>query len=128
MLDHFREHAPDRLEHCMLLFMQPERGVVASVGDVASLFSRRYPQVAALGTLPRAPRLASMADEHDGYISMLDLGPHSRFSQAVHQVADTLCARLGLTPPLALPRISPWRRLAASLQGDRPTASIAVMA
>ncbi|NNJ12903.1 ParA family protein [Chloroflexales bacterium ZM16-3] len=122
MLDHFREHAPERLDHCTLLFMEPERGVTTSVSDVSSLFARRYPQVSPLGTLPRSPRLASMADEYDGYISMLDLGPHSPFTQATHQVTEALCARIGLTPSLPMPRISPWRRLVAGLQGDRPAA------
>jgi hypothetical protein len=120
MLDHFREHAPERLDHCLLLFMEPERGVTASVADVAGLFARRYPQVGAIGTLPRSPRLASMADEYDGYISMLDLGPHSAFTQATHRVTEALCARLGLAPSLPMPRLSPWRRLVAGLQGDRP--------
>ena len=122
MLDHFHEHAPDRLEHCLLLFMEPERGVTTTVSDVAGLFSRRYPQVGALGTLPRAPRLASLADEYDGYISMLDLGPHSAFTHATHQVTEALCARIGLAPSLPMPRISPWRRLVAGFQCDRPAA------
>lgn len=120
LLDHFREHAPDRLDSCLLLFMEPERGVTASVGEVASLLARRYPQVRALGTLPRATRLASMADEHDGYISMLDLGPHSAFAQAAHQISAALCARLGIAPRLPMPRVSPWQRFVADFQGDRP--------
>ncbi len=119
LLDHLREHAPDRLEHCALLFMEPERGVTASVSEVAALFARRYPQVGSLGTLPRSPRLASLADEHDSYISMLDIGPHSAFTTAVHRVTDTLCARLGLAPRLPMPRSSLLARLGARLRGDR---------
>lgn len=119
MLDHFRDHAPDRLEHCALLFMEPERGVTVSVADVAGLLARRYPQVAALGALPRAPRLASLADEHDGYVAMLDLGPHSAFAQAAHRVADALCARAGLSPRLPMPRSSMWARAMARVRGDR---------
>ncbi len=122
LLEHLRDHAPDSLERCALLFMEPERGVTASVADVAALFNRRYPQVSALGTLPRAPRLASLADEHDGYISMLDLGPHSSFAAAVHLVGEAICARLGLTPRLPKPRSSLWARLHARLRGDRPVA------
>jgi hypothetical protein len=122
LLDHLRDHAPDSLERCALMFMEPERGVTATVGEVAALFARRYPQVAALGTLPRAPRLASLADEHDGYVSMLDLGPHSAFAAAVHRVGEQLCARLGLTPRLPMPRSSLWDRLGARLRGDRPAA------
>lgn len=119
LLDHLRDHAPDSLERCALLFMEPERGVIATVAEVAALFSRRYQQVAALGTLPRAPRLASLADEHDGYISMLDLGPHSQFAAAIHGVGEQLCARLGLKPRLPMPRSSLWARLDARLRGDR---------
>lgn len=120
LLDHLRDHAPDALERCILLFMEPERGVTATVADVTALFARRYPQVGTLGTLPRAPRLASLADEHDGYVSMLDLGPHSSFAGAVHRVVDALCVRLGLAPRLPLPRSSLWARLDARVRGDRP--------
>ena len=122
MLDHFRDHAPERLEHCALLYMEPERGVTVSVADVAGLLARRYPLVAALGALPRAPRLASMADEHDGYVSMLDLGPHSPFAQAAHRVVDALCARAGLAPRLPMPRSGLWARAVSRLRGDRPGA------
>ncbi|EFO81406.1 ATPase involved in chromosome partitioning-like protein [Oscillochloris trichoides DG-6] len=116
LLDHFREHAPDRLDQCLLLFMEPERGVTSRVSEVAELFARRYPQVQALGTLPRSPRLASMADEHDGYVSMLDLGPHSAFSHATHQITDALCTRIGLNPRLPMPRISAWQRWMAQVK------------
>lgn len=125
MLEHFRDHVPERLEHCALLFMEPERGVIATVPEVAALFTRRYPQVSCLGTLPRAPRLASLADEHDGYISMLDIGPHSQFASAAHGIIETLCARLGLLPPLPQPRSSLWARLDARLRGDRALTTLA---
>lgn len=119
MLDHFREHAPERLEHCALLFMEPERGVTVTVNDVAGLFGRRYPQVSALGVLPRAPKLASLADEHDGYISMIDIGPHSAFTQAVHRITDALCTRVGITPRLPIPRSGPIARALAHMRGER---------
>ena len=118
-LEHLRDHAPERLEHCALLFMEPERGLTATVPEVAALFNRRYPQVGSIGTLPRAPRLASLADEYDGYVSMLDLGPHSQFATAAHKVSDALCARLGLLPSLPMPRSSMFARLNARLHGDR---------
>lgn len=118
MLDHFRDHAPDKLDRCTLLFMEPERGVTVSVADVRALFARRYPQVQALGGLPRDPRLASRADEHDGYIAMLDIGPHTRFAIAAHQVVDALCTRLGLAAPLPMPKVSYWQRLNARLRRD----------
>ncbi|RRR77614.1 MAG: tyrosine-protein kinase family protein [Candidatus Viridilinea halotolerans] len=119
LLDHLRDHVPDALERCVLLFMEPERGVVATVPEVTALFARRYSQVGNLGTLPRAPRLASLADEHDGYISMLDLGPHSPFARAVHHVCDSLCTRLGLSPCLPLPQSSFWERMQARWRGER---------
>jgi len=122
MLDHFRDHAPERLEHCALLFMEPERGVTVSVADVAGLLARRYPQVGALGALPRAPRLASLADEHDGYVAMIDLGPHSAFTRSAHHVVDALCSRAGLSPRLPMPRSSMWDRALARIRGDRPQA------
>lgn len=118
LLDHFRDHAPERMDRCALLFMEPERGVTVTVKEVADLFARRYPQVRSLGTLPRAPRLASLADEYDGYLSMLDIGPHSPFTTAVHRVVDALCGHLGLTPTLPMPRISFWARLNARLRGE----------
>jgi cellulose biosynthesis protein BcsQ len=119
MLDHFREHAADRLDHCWLLFVEPERGVIATVRDVEAMLARRYPQVQRLGVIPRTPRLASLADEQENYVSMLEIGPHSRFSRAVHEVADTLCIQLGITPPLPQPRSSIWARLQAQLSGRR---------
>ncbi len=119
MLEHFTELAPDRLDRCRLLFMEPERGVTVTVGMVAELFNRRYPRVNALGVLPREPRLASMADEHDGYISMLDLGPQSRFARATHQVVETLCAHAGLRPRLPMPRTGFWARLSDQMLGQR---------
>ncbi|GAB4442672.1 MAG: AAA family ATPase [Chloroflexi bacterium OHK40] len=125
LLEHLSEHAPERLEHCALLFMEPERGVTATVGEVAALFARRYPRVPTLGMLPRAPRLASLADEHDGYISMLDIGPHSPFAAAVHRAVDALCARLGISPALPMPRSSILARLRSRISEARPGQPIA---
>ncbi len=118
LLDHFRDHAPEALDRCALLLMQPERGVTTTVTEVQALFERRYPQVGTIGTLPRAPRLASLADEHDGYRSMLDLGPHSLFAVATHRMVENLCLRLGLKPPLPLPRSSLLMRLKARFAGE----------
>ncbi len=57
MLEHFRDAAPERLNRSALLFMEPEKGVVTSIKTIIPLFGTRYPDVRALGTLPRAPRL-----------------------------------------------------------------------
>ncbi|PMP86153.1 MAG: chromosome partitioning protein [Chloroflexus aggregans] len=119
MLDHFTELAPDRLERCALLFMEPERGVTVTVSMVADLFARRYPRLSNLGVLPREPRLASLADEHDRYVSMLDLGPYSRFTQAIHRVVEVLCAHAGLQPRLPMPKTGWWGRLSEQMFGQR---------
>ncbi|MEF3273961.1 MAG: P-loop NTPase [Chloroflexus sp.] len=119
MLDHFTELVPERLERCKLLFMEPERGVTVTVDMVADLFSRRYPRVGSVGILPREPRLASLADEHDGYISMLDIGPQGRFARATHQVVEALCAYNGLQPRLPVPQIGWWPLLRERLFGQR---------
>lgn len=119
MLEHFRDHSPERLDACMLLFMEPERGVVTRVRDVLPLFGSRYPEVRALGTLPRAPRLASMADEHDGYVSMLDLGAATPFAQAAHRIVDSLCVQIGLAPRCPMPTIGAWAALRGRLRGER---------
>jgi hypothetical protein len=119
LLEHFRDHSPERLDACMLLFMEPERGVVTKIRDILPLFASRYPEVRALGTLPRAPRLASMADEHDGYVSMLDLGPATPFSQAAHRVVDSLCVQVGLAPRCPMPTVGGWAALRGRLRGER---------
>jgi cellulose biosynthesis protein BcsQ len=119
MLEHFRDHTPDRLDACMLLFMEPEHGVVTRIGDILPLFGARYPEVKALGTLPRAPRLASMADEHDGYISMLDLGPSTPFAQTAHRIVASLCVQIGVSPRVPMPRLSRWAAFKGRLRGER---------
>ena len=119
LLEHFREVAPDKLDRCALLFMQPERGAITQVKDVVAALAARYPQVRALGTLPRAPRLASLADEHDGYLSMLDLGANTPFAQSVHRIVDSLCVTVGVTPKLPMPRISMWAGLTGRMRGER---------
>jgi len=119
LLEHFREVAPEKLDRCALLFMEPERGVITKVNDIVSALAARYPQVRALGTLPRAPRIASMADEHDGYLSMLDIGPNTPFAQAIHRIVDSLCVTVGITPRLPMPKIGAWAALMGRMRGER---------
>ncbi|MEI8166993.1 MAG: ParA family protein [Chloroflexales bacterium] len=119
MLDHFRDVAPERLNRCALLFMDPEKGVVTKVQTIIPIFGARYPEVRALGTLPRAPKIASMADEHDGYLSMLDLGPTALFTQTAHRVADSLMTQLGLTPSLPLPKLGAWTAFMGRMRGEK---------
>jgi cellulose biosynthesis protein BcsQ len=119
MLDHFREAAPDRLDRCALLFVEPEKGVTVKVKDVLQIFGGRYPEVRALGTVPRAPRLASLSDEHDGYLSMYDLGPNTTFVQAAHRIVDSLAAHVGVMPRLPMPKIGAWAAFKGRMRGEK---------
>ena len=119
MLEHFRYSAPERLHRSALLFMEPEKGVVTNIKTIIPLFGTRYPEVRALGTLPRAPRIVSMADEHDGYLSMLDLAPTALFTQTAHRIVDSLIAQLGLTATVPLPKIGRWTALMGRLRGEQ---------
>lgn len=102
----------DLTDRCFLLFMDPERGVTATVDQVAPLFARHFPRALTLGRLPRAPRQVSIADEEgDRYLSPLDVAPHSRLSRGAHQLVDRLCVQVGLRPPRPMPRSSLWQRL-----------------
>jgi cellulose biosynthesis protein BcsQ len=119
MLEHFRETCPNRLDHCALIFVEPERGVTVKVQTILPIFGSRYPEVRALGTVPRAPRLASLSDEHDGYISLYDLGPHTTFIQAAHRIVGSLTQQIGVTPRLPMPKIGAWAALRGRLRGER---------
>jgi MinD-like ATPase involved in chromosome partitioning or flagellar assembly len=116
----------DLTDRCLLLFMDPERGVTATVDQIAPLFARHFPSARALGRLPRAPRQVSVADEEgDRYVSPLDVAPHSRLSRSAHELVDRLCATVGIQPPRPMPRSSLWQRLrgeraASALHGNRP--------
>ena len=99
-----KQHTPDLTERCLLLYMQPEKGVTVSVDRVAPLFSQTWPKARTLGLLPRAPRQVSTADEEgDRYLSPLDVAPHSTFSRAVHHIVQSLCDQAGLRTPLPMP-------------------------
>ncbi len=108
----FEHHTPDLTDRCLLLYMEPERGVTVPIERVAPLFAQTWPRAHTLGVLPRAPRQVSMADEEgDRYLSPLDVAPHSAFSRAVHQIVQRLCDQTGLTPALPMPKSSLWQRL-----------------
>ena len=118
------QHTPDLTDRSFLLFMEPERGVTVAIERIAPLFARSWPRARTLGTLPRAPRQVSIADEEgDRYLSPLDVAPHSAFTRAVHQLVDALCHQTGLTPPLPMPRSSLWQRL----RGERAALPIAAV-
>jgi hypothetical protein len=119
MLDHLQTYMPARMDRCLLVCSDPEKGATFAVKDMLPIFQSPYPQVRLLGTLPRAPRIASLADEHDGYMSMLDIGPDSPFAQAAHRIAESLAMQLGIPLPLPRPQASAWARLAGKLRGDR---------
>jgi MinD-like ATPase involved in chromosome partitioning or flagellar assembly len=108
----FEQHTPDLTDRCLLLYMEPEKGVTVTVDRVAPLFRQTWPKAHALGILPRAPRQVSMADEEgDRYLSPLDVAPHSKFSRAVHHMVDALCGQTGLRAPLPMPKSSIWQQL-----------------
>ena len=107
----FEQHTPDLTDRCLLLYMEPERGVTVSVDRVAPLFAQTWPKARTLGMLPRAPKQVSMADEEgDRYLSPLDIAPHSRFTRAVHRIVEDLCVQTGLKPVLPMPKSSLWQR------------------
>src|SRR6266540_3991717 len=102
----------DMTDHCLLLFMEPEKGVTVTIPAIAPLFAQRFPRVRTIGTLPRDPHLLSAADEdQDRYVCPLDLKPYSKFSIGVHQVVENLCQQVGLRPPLPMPKASALQRL-----------------
>jgi hypothetical protein len=107
----FEQHTPDLTDRCLLLYMEPEKGVTISVDHVAPLFAQTWPRTGVLGVLSRAPRQVSMADEEgDRYLSPLDVAPHSTFTRAVHHIVQSLCDQTGLTPALPMPKTSLWQR------------------
>ncbi|HEY0739335.1 MAG TPA: AAA family ATPase [Herpetosiphonaceae bacterium] len=113
----FQRHTPDLSDRCYLLMMEPERSVIVGVDDVAPRFGELFPKTRILGTMPRAAKQVSIADEdQDRYISPLDVMPHSPFSRAVHELVEVLCQELGLNPRKPMPKSSLWHRL----RGNRP--------
>jgi len=107
----FENHTPDLTDRCLLLYMEPEKGVTVAVNRVAPLFAQTWPKARTLGLLPRAPRQVSMADEEgDRYLSPLDVAPHSKFTRAVHHIVQNLCDQAGLTPSRPMPKSSIWQQ------------------
>src|SRR5262245_8979768 len=107
----FEQHTPDLTDRCLLLYMEPEKGVTVAVDRVAPLFAQTWPRAKGIGVLPRAPRQVSMADEEgDRYLSPLDVAPHSTFTRAVHHMVQSLCDQTGLRPPQPMPKSSLWQR------------------
>jgi MinD-like ATPase involved in chromosome partitioning or flagellar assembly len=121
-LQFIQAHSADVLARCLLVLMEPERGVAVTIEQVAPRFTQLFPAAQLAGRLPREPFLVSRADEEgDAYISPLDLQPWGRFSLAAHAVADQVAQLTGITPPLPLPRPSLWQRV----WGGRRTRSAA---
>lgn len=118
LLDHFREVAAHQLDHCLLLFVEAEKGALVRARDVRGFFRQRYPEVGDLGIIPREVRLVGLADEHETYTTMYDLRPTSSFVQAAHRTVDALIHHLGLTPRLPLPKITWWHRIIGSYQRE----------
>jgi MinD-like ATPase involved in chromosome partitioning or flagellar assembly len=119
----FEQHTPDLTDRCLLLYMEPEKGVTVAIDKVAPLFAQTWPRAKAIGMLPRAPRQVSMADEEgDRYLSPLDVAPHSTFTRAVYHVVQALCDQTSLRPPLPMPKSSLWQRLRGEKITQVPTA------
>lgn len=111
-LEQFAQHQPDLTDRCLLLLMAPEKGVTVTVQQIAPLISQRWPKARIIGTLPRDPRLVSVADEDtDCYASPLLVGPHTPFSRAVHDIVDGVCATVGVRPPQPKPASTLIQRL-----------------
>lgn len=117
-------HGTELLDRCVLVFMEPERGVAVTVDQVAPRFTQLFPQTRLAGRLPREPFLVSRADEEgDTYISPLDLQPYGKFALATHTIADSIAQLTGMQPPLPLPRGAWWQRLLGSRR-TRSTAEV----
>jgi cellulose biosynthesis protein BcsQ len=123
----FEQHTPDLTDRCLLLYMEPEKGVTVAIDKVAPLFAQTWPRARAIGVLPRAPRQVSMADEEgDRYLSPLDVAPHSKFTRAVHHIVQSLCDQTGLKPAQPMPKSSLWQQLRGEKIAMLPTAMPAV--
>ena len=124
MLDHFQmlEGATSGkrsiYERTALLEIAPEKGVVVTNKEARRSFAGRYPMVRVLGTLPRAPHLASVADEHEGYLSMLDAGPKTTFTHAAHRITDSLLSLIGVQAKAPMPKFGAWDALVARMRGE----------
>lgn len=110
-LQQFATHQPDLTDRCMLILMEPERGVTVGVHRVAPLFAEHWPKARIIGTLPRDPYLVSLANEEtDRYLSPLDAGRFRPFSLAVHNIVEEMCGIIGLPLPQPKPSVSLFRR------------------
>lgn len=110
-LQQFAAHQPDLTDRCMLILMEPERGVTIGLRQVAPLFAEHWPKARVIGTLPRDPHLVSLANEEaDRYVSPLDAGRFRPFSLAVHTIVEEMCRITGLPLPQPKPTFSLFRR------------------
>ncbi len=110
-LQQFAAHQPDLTDRCMLILMEPERGVTVGLRQVAPLFAEHWPKSRVIGVLPRDPHLVSLANEEpDRYVSPLDAGRFRPFSLAVHNIVEEMCHIIGLPLPQPKPAVSLFRR------------------
>ncbi len=84
------------LDRCVLLFMEPEKGMVVGIDDIAPIFAQEFPGIRSIGRLPRSPRQVSVAIETNHYVSPLLVDPNSAFTRAAYAIVDTLAAEMGL--------------------------------
>lgn len=102
----------DMTGRALLVGMEPEKGVIASLQEALPMFAREAPQATLLGTLLRDPKIVSTADaDEQGYLSPLMVAPHSKFAGSVHSIVDTLASAVSLPLPHPRPRSSLFQRM-----------------
>ncbi len=84
------------LDRCVLLFMEPEKGMVVGIDEIVPVFAQEFPGLRSIGRLPRAPRQVSVALETHHYTSPLLVDSNSPFTRAAYTIVDTLAEITGL--------------------------------
>ncbi len=103
------------LDHCLMLFMEPEKGIPVDAKSIMPKFAQQFPTSKTLGIMPRSPKQVAIADEEgDQYISPLDVSQWSPFSRAVYDLVDNVCQLTGIKAPLAKPSANIFQRMFAS--------------
>lgn len=120
LLEILHAHRADLTSRCMVVLMEPERGVVASLKGLEPVLREQWPNITIVGTLPRDPYLVSMAMEYpDRFVSPLDIGPSRPFSMAVHAIADTIAGIANISLPLPKPKPPWWKQLGSRIAPKR---------
>ncbi len=103
------------LDHCLMLFMEPEQGVPVNARSIMPRFAQQFPACKPVGIMPRSARQVAIADEEgDHYISPLDVAQWSPFSRAIYDLVDGVCQLTGIQSPLAKPTANLLQRIFGS--------------